>query len=143
MTGRPLQQVHKTQVLTHQRVSSPPNAARNGRVSNRSLGGDEPWPVIPDSGAHNGIRDGLDPAELPYINYALDEIKLSIPAENRRPVFFTDIKPPGRDDFVQDYLHGRGWDYFEAFPQGWEVRYRKPFTYFCGSQTCLWPEYTC
>ena len=44
---------------------------------------DWPWPVIPDSGAHNGISDGLGPADRPYINYALNTIEGAIPAEHR------------------------------------------------------------
>ncbi|CAF9936899.1 hypothetical protein IMSHALPRED_010945 [Imshaugia aleurites] len=81
---------------------------------------DWPWPTIPDSGAHNGILDGLDPAGRPYINFGLNTIEGAIPAERRSPVFFTDVKPPPPDNFVEERMGGNGWDYFEAFPEGWE-----------------------
>ncbi|KAF6224733.1 hypothetical protein HO133_009926 [Letharia lupina] len=83
---------------------------------------DWPWPVIPDSGAHNGISEGLDSAGRPYINYALNTIEGAIPAERRSPVFFTDVKPPPPDNFVEEHLGGNGWDYFDAFPEGWEIQ---------------------
>ena len=93
---------------------------------------DWPWPVIPDSGAHNGISDGLDSAERPYINFALNTIEGAIPAEQRSPVFFTDVKPPPPDNFVEEHLGGNGWDYFDAFPEGWEVRHGRSCSFDCG-----------
>lgn len=81
---------------------------------------DWPWPTIPDSGAHNGISDGFDSAGRPYINFALNTIEGAIPAERRSPVFFTDVKPPPPDNFIEEHLGGNGWDYFDAFPEGWE-----------------------
>lgn len=93
---------------------------------------DWPWPVIPDSGAHNGISNGLDPAGRPYINFGLNTIEGAIPAEHRSPVFFTDVKPPPPDNFVEDHLGGNGWDYFDAFPEDWEVCRRTLCSFDCG-----------
>lgn len=50
----------------------------------------------------------------------MNTIAGKIPPEKRSPVFFTDISPPAPDNFIEEVLHGNGWDYFDAFPSGWE-----------------------
>ena len=121
MMRPPLQQVRRTLGLTRQRVSSPQMAGLP--ILKPTAEYDWPWPTIPDSGAHNGISEGFDPAQRPYINFALNTIEGAIPAERRSPVFFTDVKPPPPDNFIKEHLGGNGWNYFDAFPEGWEDRF--------------------